>query len=54
MASVPTITDNLLGAKLIPAGTIGISFTPTTIASKVANGEVTFGATDTAKYVQSD
>jgi hypothetical protein len=50
MNTVPTVTDNLFSAKIIPTESIGISYVPTTSAANLANGEMTFGATDPAKY----
>jgi Eukaryotic aspartyl protease len=49
--SVPTVTDNLLSQGVISTETIGISYIPSTSASEVPNGEMTFGGTDPAKYV---
>lgn len=49
--SVPTVTDNLLSQGIIQTETIGISYVPSTSASNVANGELTFGGTDSTKYV---
>jgi len=53
VSNVPTVTDNLLSQGLISIETIGISYTPSTSASKVANGEMTFGANDPAKFTGS-
>jgi len=48
--TVPTVTDNLLAQKTIATETIGISFVPTTSAVEVANGQLTFGGTDSSKF----
>lgn len=48
-SSVPTVTDNLYSQGLISSEVIGISYNPTTSES-TANGELTFGGTDSSKY----
>ncbi|KAJ7791223.1 acid protease [Mycena olivaceomarginata] len=50
-SSVPTVTDNLFKQGTIPTESIGISYIPTTSASDAANGELTFGGTDSAKFM---
>ncbi|KAJ7367295.1 acid protease [Mycena albidolilacea] len=49
-SSVPTVTDNLFKQGTIPTESIGISYIPTTSASDAANGELTFGGTDSEKF----
>ncbi|KAF7364901.1 Acid protease [Mycena venus] len=49
-SSVPTVTDNLFKQGTIPTESIGISFVPTTSATDAANGELTFGGTDSSKF----
>ncbi|KAJ7601049.1 acid protease [Mycena floridula] len=46
---VPTVTDNLFSNGTIPVESIGISYVPTTSATAVANGELTFGGVDESK-----
>ncbi|KAI9070304.1 family A1 protease [Trametes sanguinea] len=46
---IPTITDNAFSQGLIPEHLIGISFEPTTSLDN-ANGELTFGGTDSSKF----
>ncbi|KAF8628655.1 hypothetical protein AX15_003786 [Amanita polypyramis BW_CC] len=48
--SVPTVTDKLYSLGIIPTELIGISYVPTTQVGETANGELTFGAVDSAKY----
>jgi len=50
--TIPTVTDNLYSQGTIPEHLVAISFEPTTSES-VANGELTFGATDSSKYTGS-
>ncbi|KAG5651727.1 hypothetical protein H0H81_007665 [Sphagnurus paluster] len=45
--TVLPITQNLFNAGVIPTTSIGISYSPT--SHGIANGDMTFGATDTAK-----
>lgn len=52
-SSVPTVTDNLLSKGVITVEAIAISYTPSTSPSNIANGELTFGTTDRAKYTGS-
>ena len=47
---VPTVTDNLFAQGTIASDSIGIFYEPTT-GSNTVNGELTFGGTDTSKYV---
>ncbi|KAG6865125.1 hypothetical protein C0991_004966 [Blastosporella zonata] len=42
------VTENLFNSGIIPSISIGMSYFPN--AADIANGEITFGATDTAKY----
>ncbi|KAJ6507706.1 acid protease [Mycena vitilis] len=51
--TVPTVTDNLFSQGTIPTESIGISYIPTTGTTNVANGELTFGGTDAAKFTGS-
>lgn len=46
---VPTVTDNLFSNGTISVESIGISYVPTTSATAVANGELTFGGVDESK-----
>ncbi|KAH9057463.1 acid protease [Lactarius vividus] len=46
---VPTITDNLFKQGTISTESIGIFYQPSTSASAVSNGELTFGGVDTSK-----
>ncbi|KZT64287.1 acid protease [Daedalea quercina L-15889] len=48
-STVPTVTDNLYAQGTIATELIGISYVPTT-TDNVANGELTFGGTDSTKY----
>ncbi|KZT72870.1 family A1 protease [Daedalea quercina L-15889] len=47
--TIPTVTDNLLSQGLISTEVLAISFEPATSDSD-ANGELTFGGTDSSKY----
>jgi hypothetical protein len=47
--SVPTVVDNLFSQGTISSDSIGISYVPTT-TENAANGEVTFGSHDSAKF----
>lgn len=47
---IPTVTDNLFSQGTIPSDTLGISFEPTT-AEGTINGELSFGNTDSTKFV---
>lgn len=49
---IPTVTDNLFSQAVISANEVAISFEPTTSLS-VQNGEITFGGTDSSKFVGS-
>ncbi|KAG0703772.1 acid protease [Suillus ampliporus] len=49
---VPTVTDNLYAQGTIPSDLIGIFYEPSSTAN-VANGELTFGGTDSTKYTGS-
>ena len=42
------VTENLFNSGVIPTISMGVSYIPD--GDNVANGEITFGATDTAKY----
>ncbi|KZP26871.1 acid protease, partial [Athelia psychrophila] len=48
-ATIPTVTDNLFSQGIADTATIGISFEPTT-SDNDANGELTFGGTDSSKF----
>jgi hypothetical protein len=48
-AGVSTVVDNLFTQGTIPINAVSVSYTPTTTVG-AANGEVTFGATDSSKY----
>ncbi|EMD36749.1 hypothetical protein CERSUDRAFT_114658 [Gelatoporia subvermispora B] len=50
--TVPTVTDNAFSQGLISAHEVGISFEPTT-SDTSANGELTFGGTDSSKFTGS-
>ncbi|KAJ6561817.1 acid protease [Mycena capillaripes] len=49
-STVPTVTDNLFQQGTIPTESIGISYTPSTSGTDIANGELTFGGTDSSKF----
>ncbi|KAG5728929.1 Polyporopepsin [Termitomyces sp. T112] len=49
--AVRPVTENLFNSGVIPAISIGMSYIPG--GDNVANGEITFGATDTAKFTGS-
>ncbi|PCH40297.1 acid protease [Wolfiporia cocos MD-104 SS10] len=49
---VPTVTDNLYSQGTISTESLGISFEPSTSA-EVANGELTFGGTDSTRHTGS-
>ncbi|KAH9913360.1 family A1 protease [Fomitopsis serialis] len=51
-ATVPTVTDNLLSQGTIDTEVLAVSFAPATSESD-ANGELTFGGTDSSKYTGS-
>ncbi|EIM87136.1 family A1 protease [Stereum hirsutum FP-91666 SS1] len=51
-STVPTVADNLLTQGIISSKVIGVSFAPATSESS-ANGELTFGGTDSSKYTGS-
>ncbi|TCD68312.1 hypothetical protein EIP91_011171 [Steccherinum ochraceum] len=51
-STIPTVTDNLFSQAVIAANQVAISFEPTTSLS-VQNGEITFGGTDSSKFVGS-
>jgi cathepsin E len=46
----PTVTDRLFAQGTIQQYLVALSFEPTTSGS-VVNGELTFGAIDTTKYI---
>jgi hypothetical protein len=48
-ADVPTVTDNLYAQGTISSNLLGIAYEPSSNA-EVANGELTFGGTDSTKY----
>jgi len=48
-ATIPTVTQNLYFQKVISEMIVSISFEPTN-SEEVANGELTFGGTDSTKY----
>jgi len=52
VSTVPTVTDNLASQGVISPEVVGISYNPTT-SDSVANGELTFGGTDSSKYTGS-
>lgn len=52
VATVPTFTDNLKSQGTISTEVVGVSFEPTT-SDSVANGELTFGGTDSSKFTGS-
>ncbi|KAF8073954.1 acid protease [Lyophyllum atratum] len=45
------VTENLFNSGVVPTAAIGMSYNPN--PKNVANGEITFGATDTAKFTGS-
>ncbi|KAN0128880.1 Aspartic peptidase domain containing protein [Lactarius tabidus] len=49
---IPTVTDNLFSQGTIPSDLVSVSFEPTTTSSN-ANGELTFGGTDSTKFTGS-
>ena len=54
MGSVPTVTNNLAQAGMIPSETIGIFFKPaagTDGAGKQGEGELSWGGIDTTKVI---
>ncbi|KAI0348262.1 aspartic peptidase A1 [Trametopsis cervina] len=50
--TIPTITDNLFTQGVIPQNLVAVSFRPTT-SDNNANGELTFGGTDSSKFTGS-
>ncbi|THH26965.1 hypothetical protein EUX98_g7217 [Antrodiella citrinella] len=50
--AIPTVTDNLFSQAVISQNQVAISFEPTVDLS-VQNGEITFGGTDSSKFVGS-
>ena len=49
--TVPTFTDSLFAAGSIPLDSVAVSFQPLTSSSDSdANGELTFGGTDSSKF----
>ncbi|KAH9947115.1 acid protease [Amylocystis lapponica] len=50
--TVPTVTGNLFSQGVIPNNLVAVSFAPPTSDSD-ANGELTFGGTDSSKYTGS-
>ncbi|KAI0059467.1 family A1 protease [Artomyces pyxidatus] len=51
-STIPTVTDNLASQGVIPSDLVAVSFEPTTSESD-ANGELTFGGTDSSKFTGS-
>ncbi|KAI0081057.1 aspartic protease [Panus rudis PR-1116 ss-1] len=49
---IPTVTDNLFSQAVISQNLLSVSFEPTTTIGNV-NGELTFGGTDSSKFVGS-
>ncbi|KAH9894852.1 aspartic peptidase A1 [Cubamyces lactineus] len=47
---IPTVTDNLFAQAAIASEIVSISFEPTT-SKETINGELTFGGTDTSKFI---
>jgi cathepsin E len=47
---IPTVTDNLYGQEKIGQNLVAVSFEPTNQDS-ATNGELTFGGTDSTKYI---
>ncbi|GLB38639.1 putative eukaryotic aspartyl protease [Lyophyllum shimeji] len=47
----PSVTENLLVSGIVPTASFGMAYHPT--SKNVANGEITFGAADTAKFTGS-
>ncbi|TFY81525.1 hypothetical protein EWM64_g2487 [Hericium alpestre] len=52
-SSIPTVTDNLFSQGTISSNLVAVSFEPTTSASAVTNGELSFGGTDSSKFTGS-
>ncbi|KAJ3712474.1 aspartic peptidase domain-containing protein [Lentinula raphanica] len=50
VSTVPTVTDNLFNQGTISEKVVAISFEPTT-SENVTNGELTFGGTDSSKFI---
>ncbi|KAI0793715.1 aspartic peptidase A1 [Fomes fomentarius] len=50
--TIPTVTDNLFRQHKISANKVAVSFEPTN-STEVVNGELTFGGTDSSKFVGS-
>jgi len=48
--TIPTVTTNLYTQGVISEEVVSISFEPTT-SQEVTNGELTFGGTDSTKYI---
>jgi hypothetical protein len=49
-SGIPTVTRNLFKHGAIAAELVSVSFEPTTVPS-VKNGELTFGRTDSTKFI---
>jgi cathepsin E len=47
---IPTVTDTLFAQGTIKENLVAVYFEPTN-SSSVVNGELTFGATDSTKYI---
>jgi len=50
--TIPTVTDNLFSQGKIPEHLVAVAFAPTTTDNN-ANGELTFGGTDSSKFTGS-
>ncbi|THH26964.1 hypothetical protein EUX98_g7216 [Antrodiella citrinella] len=50
--TIPTVTDNLFSSGSISENLVAVSFEPTT-SETAANGELTFGGTDSSKFTGS-
>ncbi|RPD58932.1 aspartic peptidase A1 [Lentinus tigrinus ALCF2SS1-6] len=49
-ATIPTVTDNLFAQGIITDDLVSVSFEPTNTV-EIVNGELTFGGTDSSKFV---
>ena len=49
--TVPTVTDNAFNQGRIGSNVLGISFQPATSSSDIVTGELTFGGTDSSKFI---
>jgi len=48
---IPTVTDNLVQQGTIKQNIVATSFQPSNATSSIMNGELTFGDTDSTKYI---